>query len=280
MEYLMTYGWAILIIAVVLGALFELGFFNSANLAPKVSPGGCQVYRPQGPGTTAFESLEGTCNNELPQYAALFSSGSGSAIVIPGGYSNTIIMPFTVTGWIDDTNPISLGNGQGIFGSWWGLTIDTSNTVRFWTAALGNNGGGGAINKGVWYFVATTISSPVNPEITVYVDGTQVSQFSYANTLNGCPEYYIGNGEGNDCAVGTTFNGFLSNFQVYNSSLSSNEILALYQEGIGGVPISLNNLEGWWPLNGNANDYSGNQNNGVPTGITYSTAWSSGYSAP
>ena len=51
MEYLMTYGWAILIIAVVLGALFGLGFFNSANLAPKVAPGSCQVYRPNGPGT-------------------------------------------------------------------------------------------------------------------------------------------------------------------------------------------------------------------------------------
>ncbi len=35
MEYLMTYGWAILIIAVVLGALFSLGIFNSATLAPK-----------------------------------------------------------------------------------------------------------------------------------------------------------------------------------------------------------------------------------------------------
>jgi len=32
MEYLMTYGWAILIIAVVLGALFELGVFSSASL--------------------------------------------------------------------------------------------------------------------------------------------------------------------------------------------------------------------------------------------------------
>jgi len=31
MEYLMTYGWAILIIAVVLGALFELGVFNSSS---------------------------------------------------------------------------------------------------------------------------------------------------------------------------------------------------------------------------------------------------------
>ena len=32
MEYLMTYGWAILIIAVVLGALFSLGVFSSSSL--------------------------------------------------------------------------------------------------------------------------------------------------------------------------------------------------------------------------------------------------------
>ena len=30
MEYLMTYGWAILIVAVVLGALYSLGVFNGA----------------------------------------------------------------------------------------------------------------------------------------------------------------------------------------------------------------------------------------------------------
>ena len=35
MEYLMTYGWAILIIAVVLAALFELGVFNGSNLGPQ-----------------------------------------------------------------------------------------------------------------------------------------------------------------------------------------------------------------------------------------------------
>jgi len=32
MEYLMTYGWAILIIAVVLGALFSLNVFNGSSL--------------------------------------------------------------------------------------------------------------------------------------------------------------------------------------------------------------------------------------------------------
>jgi hypothetical protein len=32
MEYLMTYGWAILIIAVVLGAMFSLGIFGGAGV--------------------------------------------------------------------------------------------------------------------------------------------------------------------------------------------------------------------------------------------------------
>jgi hypothetical protein len=39
MEYLMTYGWSILIIAVVLGALFQLGVFGGQSFAPKAQPG-------------------------------------------------------------------------------------------------------------------------------------------------------------------------------------------------------------------------------------------------
>ncbi len=34
MEYLMTYGWAILIIAVILGALFQLGVFSTKSYLP------------------------------------------------------------------------------------------------------------------------------------------------------------------------------------------------------------------------------------------------------
>ena len=45
MEYLMTYGWAILIIAVVIVALFQLGIFNNSNLAPRALSGACEVVR-------------------------------------------------------------------------------------------------------------------------------------------------------------------------------------------------------------------------------------------
>jgi len=102
MEYLMTYGWAILIIAVVLGALFQLGVFNANNFAPKAPPGSCQVFRPNGPYTTSFINLEGVCSGELPQYVASFSSGN-----LAGSYSNPLVTnSFTVTVWL---------KGQGRF---------------------------------------------------------------------------------------------------------------------------------------------------------------------
>jgi len=57
MEYLMTYGWAILIIALTLGVLYSLGIMNPKNFLPRAPPGSCFVFRPNGPGTIDFVSL-------------------------------------------------------------------------------------------------------------------------------------------------------------------------------------------------------------------------------
>ncbi len=73
MEYLMTYGWAILIIAIVLVALFSLGIFNSSNFAPKAQPGSCEVLR-----NSAQTSLVGQCNGMLPEYVAQFNGQNAS----------------------------------------------------------------------------------------------------------------------------------------------------------------------------------------------------------
>ena len=45
MEYLMTYGWALLIIAIVMTVFFQLGIFNPFYFAPKAQPGSCKVFR-------------------------------------------------------------------------------------------------------------------------------------------------------------------------------------------------------------------------------------------
>ncbi len=48
-------------------------------------------------------------------------------------------------------------------------------------------------------------------------------------------------------------------------------------EGIGGAPIDLQNLVGWWPPDGNANGYSGNENNGVLSYVACTGSWTSNY---
>ena len=95
-----------------------------------------------------------------------------------------------------------------------------------------------------------------------------------ANTIKS-GYFYIG--KGND---GSDFIGLASNIQVYNTSLSANDIQALYLEGIGGAPIDLQNLVAWWPLNGNANDYSGNGNDGQISNVNFVSNWWSGYTPP
>jgi hypothetical protein len=86
-------------------------------------------------------------------------------------------------------------------------------------------------------------------------------------------------GTWNLCGTCDIMNGSIADVQVYNTALSQNDIATLYQEGIGGAPIDTMNLVGWWPLDGNANDYSGNGNNGVPNSIGFTNAWTGGYTA-
>ena len=59
--------------------------------------------------------------------------------------------------------------------------------------------------------------------------------------------------------------------------LPANEIKAQYIRGIGGAPIRPQSLIGWWPLNGDTKDYSGNGNDGVPANMVYTSSWVSGY---
>ncbi len=279
MEYLMTYGWAILIIAVVLGALFGLGFFNSANLAPKVSAGSCQVYRPEGPGTTSFVNLEGTCNNELPQYVASYSS---SSYIITGTsglqYGSPTISEFA---WI--YYPTAATNYQNIYiyasnSGYNGIALAEEPSPSHLCANTGQYASPCpsttlTLSAGVWNFVGLVYAG--GSTFTVYLNGQGSTEIN-SGVVNSPASSKIGGSFGG----WAPFVGLIANIQVYNTSLTANEITALYDEGIGGAPILPQYLVGWWPLNGNANDYSGNNNNGVPYNIIYVSAWTSGYTAP
>jgi len=278
---LMTYGWAILIISVVLAALFQLGVFNPMTFAPKAPPGSCQVFRPNGPGTTSFINLEGVCSGELPQYVAQFNGNQNSYINIGNSNLLNIVGPLTVTAWV---NALSNGGGdiyeQNSCNSQYELFIEGGNVkmrVSPISGGLVDTGGDAPLPTNIWVFVAGTFNIT---DVGIYINGIFKGSATVGNTLVSHPGGYGYIGELVNGCTSYDLNGNLANVQVYNTSLSANEIQALYQEGIGGAPIDLQHLVGWWPLNGNANDYSGNGNNGQTSNVNFVSNWYSGYTPP
>jgi len=304
MEYLMTYGWAILIISVVLAALFQLGVFNPMAFAPKAPPGSCQVFRPNGPSTTSFINLEGVCSGELPQYVAQFNGQSG--------YINTTTkMNVTQTGWTEAAWVNVLGSSTGWCGSHSNVVLNdrgpgsgdsltlgtspiTSSGFGFFFGYDTNNIGDFASSYQIykynkWYFVVGEYNSSYG--FSLYVNGEKVAYYLNSGTYGPGPSCTSGTLPstytsqypwiiGYEQAWNAYFNGTLANVQIYNTSLSANEIQALYLEGIGGAPIDLQHLVAWWPLNGNANDYSGNGNNGQINNVNFVSNWYNGYTPP
>jgi len=271
MEYLMTYGWAILIIAVVLGALFQLGVFNSSSFSPRAPPGACQVFRPSGPGTTTNINLMGVCTGQLPQYVAQFN-GASSYVNAGNAMNLDITGAITISAWIKTTKTSEEFIVQKYHSAtpFQGYALEvTTGKIGFWSNTIGSwQFTSNSFNDGNWHYVLIAGSGSSG---AIYVDNMLMKAFTYSSPSDNINEIiYIGRYGG---VSGYDFNGSISNIQIYNASLSANQVQALYLEGMGGAPMKLQNLIGWWPLNGNSNDYSGNNNNGVPTNVVFTSQY-------
>ena len=287
MEYLMTYGWAILIIAVVLGAIYSLGLFNGASLAPRSQPGSCEVLRPNGALTTQYISLAGACTNELPQYVAKFSgNGYVNANNLRLPISNSIASAnATISIWFY-MNSNDISGVQSLF-----VLYQNSNAIQLeqdytgyaTPSSLLLSQDSRGFGDGEWLIMpqrtwVNVVAFMNSTNFKYYVNGvyTHLETFPamYQATFT-TPSLGIGGAPG-----GSFFNGSIANVQVYNTTLDANSVKALYQEGIGGAPINLQNLVAWYPLNGDSNDYSGNLYNGVQSKVVFSNQWLSGYTVP
>jgi|GEM_PF-1523952 len=266
------------ITVIFLIVLFGLGFFNPPCCIIPQAPGPCQVYRPNGTGTTAYINTEGVCNNPLPQYVAQFRSmGNISNIIV----SNLLVpapgVSSTLTFWMFSK---SKNNGQTIFS--YGPKL---NGIGFGNNCFGVTNGNNTYGitsstfQNTWVFVAASYGTNANTD-KLYLNGVPFGlgvECATPVTVTASSIAYIG---GTNSSY-STFNGMLANIQLYNTTLSASEINALYKEGIGGDPQNLNNLVGWWQLDGSANDYSGNLQNGIiTTNVVFTSFWTSGYTAP
>ncbi|MEM3279793.1 MAG: LamG domain-containing protein [Candidatus Micrarchaeaceae archaeon] len=192
-------------------------------------------------------------------------NGQSSYIQIPNANSLQL-STVTFGGWVDYKGPAS-GNwdwliakqnayGVGVCGS--------SLDVCFYNWGTGTNYQSSyALTKNTWYYLVAEVA---NGNETVYVNGNKI----FAGPLSVSSQSTVGWQIGYGNAGGQLLNGSAGNIQIYNTTLSASEIQALYTEGIGGVPIANAGLVGWWPLDGNANDYSGFGNNGTATSVSYS----------
>ena len=277
MEYLMTYGWAILIIAVVLAVLFQLGVFSGGNFTPKAQAGSCQVSR-----TVAGVSLEGQCNGMLPQFVGQFN-GQSSNVAVSNNNNQDITGALTVSVWVyvkstassyggivtKTTNYDSATTGYVI------RTVQNQNDLQVWVG----NGIAGTypempITLNTWHSIIYTYASGSGG--TAYVDGVAAGTLANIGAIDPTTNtLYIGKSYDNQY-----LDGMVADVQIYNASLSNSEVESLYLEGIGGAPVRPQNITAWYPLNGNANDYSGNNNNGQLNGVTFSSAWEGSYTAP
>jgi len=271
MEYLMTYGWAILIIALTLAVLYSLGIMNPKNFIPRAPPGSCFVFRPNGPGTTDFVSLQGTCGY-LPMYVASFNRVNSRIGINPATWSQSI--PLTISFWVNPaklqsySRAVTSGSNGNRAWSFYFATGATYITFEFYDqSGSGHSITGGSFPVGKWGYVAAVVMSSIQK---LYINGALVSSAGNSITSfnpNALSWFGIGGwGDGS----GDYLNGSVANVQIYNTALTDQEIQYLYQQGLGGGPVRLQNLVGWWPLNGDAKDYSGNNLHGtIYGGVTF-----------
>lgn len=225
----------------------------------------------------SFELTKTSVPITVSSYAPQFN---GASSYIDGGTRadlNTIQSGITVGAWIYARSTSGTAGivSRDDLGSnrLWEMRIDSGAlSAVIWTSSTDYWTSGYAISSNVLYYAVFTYDGS---NVRLYVNGVQKEVLAGGgNIKTGTSHLTIG-------SLATTqnyFSGLISNVQVYNTSLSAKQIASLYSEGMGGAPLAGAGLVGWWPLNGNTNDYGGQGNNGSPNNLNYTTI-SSLYSA-
>ena len=214
MEYLMTYGWAILVIAVVLGALFQLGVFNSASSQQS----GCVSSAPYFCGPPSLAS-NGMLTEQVGQIGSPIS-------VTATGCSTTTSAP-ALASFSPTSVTLNSGGTTGLIfqcpltSNTIGTTFSGTLWIQYGTGQIAKVG---TINTKATTYGAPTVSTLYIPtECTVSGGGVSVCTIP-----NAVPE-----GSGNNFyAIGSSSaRGFLSYtwsaYQTATNSISGNVLAAV-----------------------------------------------------
>ena len=196
-------------------------------------------------------------------------NGANSVIDMPQGKPLYPATQMTAAAWFSTTsNGVVLWNGnsaQPASASEYSPIIYVNNTGYL----SGGDGNGASppfitpdfVANGKWNFAAVVQNSTgeqmyLNGQLVATSAGAPQSVFPYNWSIGeGWAEGWVG-ASGSGYSPAFYFKGNIAGVQLYNSSLDSGQIQQLYREGVSGLPLENAGLDAWYPLDGNANDYS------------------------
>lgn len=226
------------------------------------------------------------------QVLALNGSAPASAVTL--GEQQKGITSYTVAAWVYPASQSGLIESDRGSGAGHSLTLGFGGSLgclapqgSFFFGDSSDGVGLGVESSAqypsnTWYYVVGTFSgksgTAVSPsQFKLYINGNEVQTNSWCSAgadtapLTGLGGISIGSGSPSVTESGS-ISGYVANLQIYNSTLSAAQIANLYQQGVEGLPISSAKLQGWYTLNGNPNDYSGNQySNSTSVNTSYVT---------
>lgn len=255
--------------------------------------------------------VSGNGNNGTVNGATLTADRNGNAnnAYSFNGLNNYIQLPFltainnasklTLSFWLNTNlafpnSPFTVKSGA-IFAHWIdnsapsgpiGLQYSITASGQTGPAVIGGIGSGSisSIIPNTWSNIVFIFdgSQPSDKKLQLYVNGVFVEYIIQSPTLTITNLGSLANrsviganvGPYNGSPVYNFFNGKLDDIAIYNRALSQSEITGLYNAGTNTcLPSYLptSGLVGYWPFCGNANDESGNGNNGTVNGATLTT---------
>ncbi len=204
--------------------------------------------------------------------SAYYFDGVSGGIKIPDTLLSPTVDGFTFSAWVGTDNGPYTGDYEIIH-----TGTDSGETVM--NISAGQFAFGPLLDTHTGYIVTSPISSnSVNHLVGVYVRGQNVSLYTNGvlaaiipvpdGTLWLDPTYAlysaIGIYEIYEPSPYLNFRGVIDDIRIYNRALSSNEVAQLHAyESTPQHSFPTNGLVAYYPFNGNANDASGNANNGT-----------------
>lgn len=185
------------------------------------------------PITTTLSCSDDTARNTL---STQFNGTDDGVLIENLPLSNIINSAVTYSFWIkpngeNGARSVYFGSYSGVS---WSVEKTTGNILRlYWNGSPDETCSGATISDGVWQHICITKYG--TSDVKVYINGVQkwTSTANHAN-LTFPTTYRIGRDVRS--GDGTPYKGLMSDFRIYATALSAQDILELYQ-----APVSISN---------------------------------------